>query len=317
MPVLPNFLVIGAGKGGTTSLHRWLGAHPQVYVTRIKETNYFAYEAFERAPDASELPPGRPPFPVRSWNEYLELFEGAGTFEARGEISPTYLAWPSVPERIAARLPDVRLIAILRHPVDRAYSSYLMHSRDGREHRSFAEAIRQELEGGADHSLAYGQLNYLRIGFYHEHLTRYWERFGAERIHVELFDDLRTDPRRLLSRVCRFLAVDGSFEPDLSIRLNPSGLPRNRLFALLLRKNRASRAMRSLIPDAVAPRVERAFDRWRAGQLVRPPLDPALRSDLIELYRNDISHLARRLGRDLSGWLADDSGAETPSGPAR
>lgn len=303
MPVLPTFLVIGAGKGGTTSLHRWLAEHPQVFVTRVKETNYFAHEASESEADAAAPPDGRLAFPIRSWGEYLELFREAGDFSARGEVSPAYLAWPSVPARVAARLPHVRLIAILRHPVDRAYSSYLMHTRDGRERRSFAEATREELEGSADQSLSYGQLNYLRIGLYHQHLSRYWERFGPERLQVELYDDLRTDPRGLLRRVYRFIGVDEGFEPDLSVRLNPSGLPRNRIFAPLLRKNRVIRTLRSLVPRTLEPRVERAYERWRSNQLRKPPLDPGLRADLIERYRDDITLLGRRLGRDLSGWL--------------
>lgn len=307
LSALPSFLVIGAGKAGTTSLHRWLTEHPQVFVTRIKETNYFAYEASEREADDALRPHGHRQFSIRSWGEYLNLFRGAEAFDARGEVSPIYLAWPSVPERIAARLPDVRLIAVLRHPVDRAYSSYLMHARDSRERRSFAEAIRQELDGTGDRALSYGQLNYLRIGFYHAHLSHYWERFGSDRLHVELFDDLKTDPHALMRRVYRFIGVGEDFEPDLSARLNPSGLPRRRVLAPLLRKSRVSRALRALVPPAFQPRAERAFERWRAGHLVKPPLDPALRADLIERYRDDIIQLDHRLGRDLSGWLEDGS----------
>jgi hypothetical protein len=303
VPVLPNFLVIGAGKGGTTSLHRWLAQHPQVFVTRLKETNYFAYEASYLMPGAAAPPEGRRLFPVCSWDEYLALFGGAAEFEARGEVSPRYLAWPAVPERIAARLPDVRLVAILRHPVDRAYSSFLMHARDGRERRPFAEAIRQELNGTADPGLAYGQLNYLRLGFYHRHLSGYWGKFAPERLHIELYDDLRTDTRGLLRRVYRFLGVDEGFEPDLSARLNPSGVPRHRLLAPLLRKNRVSRAVRALLPWPLEPRFERAFERWRARQLTKPPLDLALRAELIGRYRDDIRRLGERLERDLSSWL--------------
>lgn len=306
--------MIGAGKGGTTSLHRWLAGHPQVFMSRIKETNYFAYEACEAAQDESVLPRGRPAFPVRSWDAYLELFRDAGDFTARGEASPTYLAWPSVPEAIAARLPGVRLVAVLRSPVDRAYSSYLMHARDGRERRSFEDAVRQELEGSADPGLSYGQLNYVRIGYYHQHLARYWAIFGPDRVHIELFDDLKRDPDGLLRRLCRFLGVDEGFEPDLSARLNPSGVPRSRLLAPLLRKNRVSRMARALLPRSLEPKAELAFDRWRSRRLVKPPLDSALRAELIERYREDISRLEDRLGRDLSAWREDRHGKESWAG---
>lgn len=307
LSVLPTFLVIGAGRAGTTSLHRWLAEHPDVFVSEMKETNYFAFEALQLAGDRTALPRGQKLFPIRSWQDYTELFRRAGARVARGEVSPTYLAWPSVPERIAARLPDVRLIAMLRHPVDRAYSSYLMHARDGRERRTFASAVRQELEGRADPTLSYGQLNYVRIGFYGRHLSAYMDRFDGARIHVELFDDLRSDLPALLRRVYRFLCVDDGFEPDTSIRMNPSGVPRRRILGPFLRKSPISRLVKASLPRALAQRAAPAWDRWRARRLVRPPLDRALRADLIDVYRRDILKLGPMVGRDLMGWLESDS----------
>jgi hypothetical protein len=304
-PVLPNFLVIGAGKGGTTSLHRWLGAHPQVFVATIKETNYFAYVAQRTATGALDGPVRSQIFPVRAWENYQALFRDAEKFAARGEVSPMYLALPGVPEKIADRLPDARLVVILRHPVDRAYSSYLMHSRDGREHRSFAQAVREELDGTCDAQLAYGQRNYLQIGYYHHHLSRYWQHFDPQRCHVELYDDLVADPHALLRRVYRFIGVDTGFEPDMSTRMNPSGIPRSRIIAPLLKKNRVSRVVRALLPGRLHQNVEQIFDRWRAAQLVKPPLDAALRASLTAKYQDDIHRLAETLGRDLSDWLYD------------
>ena len=303
--MLPNFLVIGAGKGGTTSLHHWLAAHPQVFVTPVKETNYFAYRACQLAADACTTPEAHPFFPIRSWEDYVALFRRAGAFVARGEVSPTYLAWPAVAESIAVRLPGVRLIAILRNPVDRAYSSYLMHTRDGRERRSFAEAIRQELDGTTDPTLSYGQRNYLQIGFYDQHLSMYWKQFDAARFHIELYNDLILDPGGLLRRVYEFLGVNENFENNPSSRLNPSGVPSSRLLAPLLRKDRLSRVARVFLPERLRPRAERALDRWRARQLVKPPLDPAFRAELTARYCDDIRRLEQRLGRNLSAWLED------------
>jgi len=301
--VLPNFLVIGAGKAGTTSLHRWLGAHPQVFVTALKETNYFAYAAHALDPAGCISTASKPAFPIRGWDEYLTLFRRAASFDARGEVSPAYLAWPGVPERIAERIPGARLVAILRHPVDRAYSSFLMHSRDGREKRSFEEAVRQEIDETADLTLAYGQLNYLRIGLYDQHLSRFFRRVDAARIHVELYDDLVSNPAGLLRRIYRFLGVDETFVADLSTRLNPSGVPRSRLLAPLLRKSRVSNLARAFPVRAIVPRAERIVDRWRARHLVKPPLDPALRAALITRFSDDVRRLEIRLGRDLSAWL--------------
>jgi hypothetical protein len=197
----------------------------------------------------------------------------------------------------------VRLLAVLRQPVERAYSSYLMHTRNGGERRAFAEAVREELDGSANPRLPYGQLHYVRLGFYHQLLSPYWERFPRPRLHVELYDDLRDDPQAFLRRVYSFLDVDENFRPDTSVRVNASGIPRRRIFAPLLRKNRVNLLVRALLPRALEVRAGKAYERWRASQLVQPPLDPALRADLIALYRDDIVALGRAIDRDLKRWL--------------
>src|SRR5262245_47722132 len=115
---LPNFLIIGANRSGTTSLHRYLGAHPQVFLPRIKEPHFFMV-------DGIEIPPDRPDARtmarmVHTYDEYQALFDSAAGKDAIGEASTGYLCHPNAPLRIHARLPNVKLIAILRNPVERA-----------------------------------------------------------------------------------------------------------------------------------------------------------------------------------------------------
>ncbi|HYF40037.1 MAG TPA: sulfotransferase, partial [Gemmatimonadales bacterium] len=126
--MLPNFIVIGAAKAGTTALYWYLAEHPQIFMSPVKETNYFAYEV-----DASgQLVYGDPEdhqFPIRTRAEYEALFAEAGPASAVGEASPIYLECPQAAGRIQSAIPGALLVCCLRHPVDRAYSDYLMHLR--------------------------------------------------------------------------------------------------------------------------------------------------------------------------------------------
>src|SRR4051794_34967159 len=129
--MLPNFLIIGAAKAGTTSLYHYLRQHPDVYMSTIKEPNYFCFE--EQLPEYA---------PVRTLAEYESLFDGASSQPAVGEASTQYLNSAAAPRRIANILPNVRLIVSLRNPADRAYSSYLGRVWGGRERAGVSEALR-------------------------------------------------------------------------------------------------------------------------------------------------------------------------------
>ena len=175
---MPNFLVIGAAKSGTTSLYHYLGQHPQVYVSPVKEPNFFALEGEKpdfRAPGSEER--------INSWSvtdveAYRALFEGAGEEEALGEASAMYLYSEKAPGRIRHHLPNTKLVAVLRDPVERAYSSFLHLKRNGREPLDdFVEALEAEERRIRDNWEWIW--HYKNMGFYHEQLRRYHEAFGA------------------------------------------------------------------------------------------------------------------------------------------
>lgn len=298
---LPNFLIIGAGRAGTTSIYHYLRQHPDVFMSSIKETNFFAYRALS---DPSSETARSASFPVRSLEEYQTLFGGASGARAIGEASPRYMAVGRTVEEIADVLPEARLIAILRDPIERGYSSYLFHRRDGRERRSFEQAIREEREGVCEQELRYGQRHYVGLGFYDRMLAPYFERFPPSRIGVFLFDDLVRDPSALLRGLFRFLDVDPSFEPDLSVRYNASGVPR-RVWARAAFKKRhwVVRAKRSL-PGPLRHGMDRWIEALRSPLLEVPPLSDETRRELASLYAQDVARLEERLGRDLKSWLA-------------
>ena len=299
----PNFFVIGAGRSGTTSLYNYLKQHPDVFMSPIKETNFFAYEGeAARSRFMGDLEK-KDHFPVVTIENYLALFRGTSGKRAIGEASPLYLHSPHAATRIKEFAPEAKLIAVLRHPVDRAYSSYYMHVRERREPRGFEEAIRQEQEGAENLSLMLPQSCYLRLGLYAQYLLPYFEIFGRTQLAVYLFDDLKADPQRLMRKLFRFLNVADDFVPDTSHQYNAGGVAPNRFWQTLLMKNNMTAALGRRLPVWARHRALKIQDTARSRRLVKPQLSPELRRELTEFYRPDILKLEDLIQRDLSGWL--------------
>ena len=295
--VMPNFIIIGAGRAGTTSLYHYLQQHPQAYMSPTKETNFFGYsEGY-----SGEF--GKVPFPITSLKKYQNLFRSVARERAIGEASPLYLSFPGCAENIKTHIPGVRIIVLLRNPMERAYSSYLRNRRDGFERRNFACALRDENIGRIA-ELSYGQANYVNIGFYYVHLTRYYDLFDPANIAVFLFDDMQADTHAFLKHVFRFLEIDEDFIADVSIRHNAAGLPRYRILKPLLWKSRFIGPLRRVLPNVMVRRALAIQERLRSRQLFIPPLVPELRRELTNVYRADVEKLQGLIQRDLSMWLA-------------
>ena len=298
----PNFFVIGAGRSGTTSLYHYLKQHPDVFMSPIKETNFFAYEGETERSHFMGLET-KYQFPVVTMADYLALFNGASGRKAIGEVSPLYLHSRYAAEGIKKFSPRAKLIAILRHPVERAHSSFQLLLREGRENRTFAEAVRQEQGGIEAASTTFAQRHYLRFGLYSHYLSTYLHLFDRRQIVVCLFDDLAAGPKTLMSRLFRFLEVDATFVPDVSVRHNAAGTPTNVFWRLALTKNPLSRILGRLTPACVRHRALAIQDAARSRHLVKPELSDGLRCNLNQFYRDDILQLQDLLQRDLSLWL--------------
>lgn len=221
--MLPNFLVIGAAKAGTTSLYRYLEQHPEIYMSPIKEPNFFALEGqpldFCGPGDAQYIRR----FSVTDRAAYEALFAGVQDEVAVGEASALYLYSPAAPVNICRYAPQMKLIAILRHPVERAYSAFLHLLRDEREPTTdFGCALEDEearVRGGWEHIW-----HYRRMGFYAAQLGRYYRHFGRDQLRVYRYETLRDEPERLSADIFEFLGVDPSFTPDMSVHYNVPGL---------------------------------------------------------------------------------------------
>ncbi|MBU0766666.1 sulfotransferase [Patescibacteria group bacterium] len=200
---LPNFLIIGATKAGTTSLHHYLGQHPEIYMLPQKETNFFAQESSLCMLDRT----------VTNKQEYLELFKDANNEKIIGETSPAYLCVIDAPKRIFEMIPDVKLTAILRNPTERAYSHYLMRRRQNKEARESFEEVIEDIDIDPMRS-------YKSRGFYGEQLERYFKYFTHEQLKIFLYEDFTSSPQKVIKGLCEFLEVDTTFTPDTSNRFN-------------------------------------------------------------------------------------------------
>jgi hypothetical protein len=194
-----DFIVIGAQKSGTTSLFRYLRAHPQIYMPTAKELEFFSNDRrYAKGLD---------------WYAH-QYFASASNGALCGEASTHYMMYPKTPERIRVFLPEVKLIALLRNPIDRAYSHYRMSVERGRETRSFAEMVAESLGKPAFTEPVDENFDYLSFGQYGAILGRYLECFDRERIAVFFTDDMVRAPRRFIAEVYSFLGVNAGFLPD-------------------------------------------------------------------------------------------------------
>jgi hypothetical protein len=299
MPSLPNFLIIGAAKSGTTALYQYLKQHPQIFLSPHKEPKFFAHEG--KKPGWKG--PGDERYDLTTVTDiatYLALFHEVTDEKAIGEASTQYLYMPGVRERIKYYIPTARLIAILRNPVEVAYSAYLHKRRDGHEPLTeFAEALRQE-ETRIKNNWS-PIWHYRQRGFFYEHLVRYFELFPREQLRIYLHDDLKTDAAGMVRDIFRFIEVDDTCQLDLSLRPNVSGIPKDAaVHRFLTGKSDERERMKATMPEA---EFRRMIDGMWQSNLEKPHLSPAVRTELVKTYKDDVSRLQDLLDRDLSHWL--------------
>jgi hypothetical protein len=279
----PGFLVIGAQRAGTTWLDRHLRAHPAVYLPERRKELHFFDRYYERGPEW--------------YGSFFPSVTESARYRAIGEITPMYLFDPATPERVRRDLPDCRLIAILRNPVDRAYSQYALAVRDVGETAPFEEF----LEANPDA---------IERGFYARQLGRYFERFPRDRLLVLMFESVMGDPVPALRRVADFLDIDpDAFRDVSSEKVNASYQPRHPRLRAAVRK--MGEALRELNLDwCVNAAKEIGVPHMFGNEGPLPPLPEETRRRLTLRFEADVEELERMLGTDLSGWR-ESLGAQT------
>lgn len=299
---LPNFLIAGAAKSGTSSLYYYLRGHPDIFLSPIKEPCYFSAQVLN--------------FPqhgigdihkayLHNFRAYSELFVGISDQAAIGEASTDTLYYSSAVIPIIKRLLGrPRIIIILRNPVDRAYSAYLHLVRDARESLSFEKGLQAENERIRQNWNA--MWHYCTRGLYFKQVSDFIETFGRDKVLIILYDDLKRSSLYVVTRVCNFLEVDSNYQPqDVNFRFNASGIPwsgwLNRIF---LMKNSLQLAIRGmgtrLLTDVGWVRFR---DSVRSHLYRKSEISPETRLFLNQYFRQDLLRLQDLIQRDISFWL--------------
>lgn len=298
MDKMPTFLVIGAARSGTTALYTYLKQHPDIFMSVNKETNFFAFENEQlicKGPGADYINNSTTKF-----NDYQLQFRGLKKETAIGEASPLYLYSKKAPKRIHQHLPDVKLIAILRNPIEQAFSHFLYAKRQMLEPlENFEEALRSEQERKAQDWQPLFQ--YSQFPKYHEQLQRYFEVFPNKQIKVFTYEDYKSSPQKVMNDIYEFIGVDRSFICDYSYKPNAGGVPKNQLLQdIVMKPYLATRIVGHFIPERLKRRVRDAIsDR----NLEKPMLSTEAKAHLKIVLSDDILRLQDLLKRDLSSWL--------------
>lgn len=299
---LPTFLIIGAAKSGTTSVSRYLGHHPDVFMSPREAPAYFACAGVQpryAGPTAGTITERA----VWRLSDYRRLFAGQRDQKMAGEKSTQYLWSPLAARAIRDAIPDARLIAILRNPADRAYSQFTHNLRALWEPLT---DFRAALDAEPDRKKQNWSYNYLyrERGRYAEQLERYYALFPREQLLVLPYDDLVTDAAGVMRTICRHLGISDAHALPVSERHNVSaGVPMHGLLhRVLTRDSVVKSALRKVMPPGLQRRIWWSIFRRNLAPL--PAFDPALRRQLLEESANDIHKLERLIGRDLSAWRA-------------
>lgn len=284
---LPNFLIIGTRKAGTTSLYHYLHQHPEIYMTPEKGTRFFLYDN-EQTREEKKLP-------AKTLAEYTKLFDGAEKKKAKaiGEASPTYMYSEQACQRIKETIPDVKLIASLRNPVDMTYSYYQMQMRQVKP--------RNQIPLDSNNVSRWAG-----SGLYFNSLKHYFDCFSRDQIKIVIFEEWINEPLPVLQDIFRFFSVDDTFIPDMDMQYNVGGVAKNKYVAFLLRHKNSLNILKPIVPDKIKIAFNTVINR---NMQKLPPLDPSIRKQLNMVFKQDILALQNEINKDLSAWLGDEDRA--------
>jgi hypothetical protein len=295
MPQLPHFIIIGAGKSGTTSLHEYLRQNPNISLPRRKETHFFICD--KESVSIPQNYQGRVLEDViDNLDDYLNEFESKPGVKIYGEVCPTYLFYPNASLNIHKYVPDVKIICVLRNPIDRFYSNFNFWKKknDSTEFDTIVSSI-------TEHSSDMDINRFLEVGFYYKLLSRYYETFPSTNIKVFLFEDLQKQPKKLMDDLMAFIGLP-EYPFDLDMKFNTSGKLNFRITYKFIRKSKVTKFLRKLLSAKTYQKYRAFAERIIIQQA--DPISSKSRKTLQNIYRQDILDLQKLIKRDLSEWLA-------------
>jgi hypothetical protein len=286
--VLPNTVLIGAQKAGTTALYNWISQHPEVYGDQaMKDFPFFC--------DSRYFDKGEDWFAARfsKWNGERIILHG-------------YVHYLFFAKETAARLkafnPDLKLLVVLRNPAERAYSAYLQARKTGNELiPSFDTAIDYELSGNLHSFKDIANRSYISHGRYSESIRTFYKYFDPKQIKIALYDELKDNPEGSCREFFEFLSVDNNHISKITSD-NEYGVPKSRLVQGLIRKGIKWPLIREIIPINMRIRSRQIIRKINTRKGEKPLLESSTWQRLDNLYKTEIGHLESLLDKDLSSW---------------
>lgn len=282
-PSLPDVLMLGAAKVGSTSLHEYLRDHPDVCLSHAKELYYFLPPA--------ERDKHRPWGAITTPTAYAQQFEHRTPGQITVELSTNYYAYPEAAAIIRQHCPQVKLFMILRDPASRAFSSYSMRLRNVGDVRPVAVELSDRTS------------QFVQRGFYFAQIQAVLEHFPPEQLQIFFFEDLLADKDQFFKTLCTYLGITPR-SPQRNYHGRPGGLPKRRwLHDLTTRDNPIRRAIATTLKPFISPEKRQKLRATLVqANIEKAKLPTPVRAQLIDIYRDDITHLEAFLSRDLSAW---------------
>lgn len=286
MNKLPNFFIVGAPKAGTTSLYAYLNRHEEVFMPKlIKEPDYFSHEAILKQDLYYKT------IHITEEKKYLALFNDVKGQKAIGEASVSYLFYSGTARKIYDFNPGSKIIMLLRDPIERAYSHYLMDYRLGLIKDSFEDIIlKQKTHRYSD--MYYQQV--VSLGEYAVQIERYLDVFGKGQVKILLYDQLRTDPEGLMCEVCDFLGISANYKVDLHDKHNAYAAPKNAFVEKIYQMHQLRSSISRVVPNRVKSGIRNVFFK----DSKKPAMSLSAKGFLKIHYEKDIEAVRSITGTD-------------------
>lgn len=297
---LPNLLIVGAAKCGTSSLYKYLDQHPQIFMSEAKEPRFISSQV-NSFPLNGPLDHKVEAWYVKDYESYTKLFEGSEDYPVVGEASADtlYFYKGTIPV-IKQYLGDPKIIIMLRNPVKRAFSAYQHLVRDLREELSFEDGLREEPNRIRDNwELIY---HYTAASLYYDSVKAFLDNFSS--VKIVLTEDQEKRPQQVLRDIFRFLNVDPNCDINTEIRYNMSGKPKSQwLHQFLFEENIARKFAQPIVRTLFSPETRvRIAQKIQKKNFTRLSLNPNTKRRLQEYFSTDIKKMEALLNRDLSVW---------------
>jgi len=281
----PNFFIVGAAKAGTTSLYEYLKDIPGIYMSPVKEPNYFSQKT---------MPEEYPVSIIRNKAEYLSLFENIKDEKIIGEATTSYLTDPDAPYQIHKIIPTAQILISLRDPIERAFSHYLMHIQTTWLTSSLSEELKKSSSMDFNPNKPHLKLEH---GLYYDSIKRYQNVFGKKQIKIIIFEEFIRNVKDSLEEILKFLNVSYPSHDFQNIIHNPYRGARG---GKIVQKIRAGKTLRPIVKTLLSPSLRKSLRaKFIIKKMPKPKMNQDDRDFLVKFYREDVQKVETLLGRKL------------------